>query len=138
MDKELIRNRLIDLEKLVKVLTKYREMRLETLIRNYHHILAMEHGLQISIQIILDIGNHILASVGENDISDYSDIIIKLGIRGILPKPFAEKIRPLAGLRNILVHEYIKVDLDELHGILKENLPDFATFSEHILTFIEK
>lgn len=79
MDKTLIKNRVLELNKIVKTLEEYSKMSLKELVNNFGNILAIEHGLQISIQILLDIGNHILSSIGENNISDYSDIIERLG-----------------------------------------------------------
>ena len=68
------------------------------------------HGLQLSIQVLIDVGNRILAARGENQIEDYVDIIDKLGEKNIVPSEFAQQIRGMAGLRNILVYEYASID----------------------------
>ena len=99
-------------------------------------IWSCEHGLQISIQIILDIGNQLLAEREENDISDYADVIAGLGAAGILPKDFSQKIKQMAGFRNILVHEYTEIDLKEVYRVLQENLSDFETFGKCIEAYL--
>ena len=42
-------------------------------------------GLQLSIQRLIDIGNHILAALEENQVEDYADIIDKLGKKTLSP-----------------------------------------------------
>ena len=63
---------------------------------------------------------------------NYTDDIVRLGAAGILPKQFSEKIKPMAGFRNILVHEYTEIDLREVYRVLQENLSDFETFGKYI------
>lgn len=96
------------------------------------------HGLQLSIQSVMDVGNHILATVGENQIEDYVDIIDKLGERNIIPSEFAQAIRGMAGLRNILIHEYTRIDLNKIYELLQNRLRDFYNFIKYINQFIKK
>jgi uncharacterized protein YutE (UPF0331/DUF86 family) len=44
----------------------------------------------------------------------------------------------VAGLRNILVHRYLEVEVDMLQRILSENLPDFAEFAAHVEHYLER
>jgi len=44
----------------------------------------------------------------------------------------ADKISPLAGLRNILVHDYLDIDLEKIHSLLTNNLSDFTQFAREI------
>ena len=77
-----------------------------------------------------------MAEREENDISDYTDVIVRLGAAGILPKQFSEKIKPMAGFRNILVHEYTEIDLREVYRVLQENLSDFEIFGKYIEAYL--
>ena len=43
---------------------------------------------------------------------------------------------PMVGLRNILVHEYIKIDPKQIYQHL-QNLDDFRTFQKHIVKLLE-
>ena len=94
------------------------------------------HGIQLSIQSLIDVGNHILSALGENQIEDYSDIIDKLGERNILPSEFAQSIRGMVGLKNILVHEYARLDIKIIYDILQNKLEDFYKFTKHINQFL--
>ena len=105
VDKELIIKKLQALNRYLKELEDSKNISWD----EFHSSIGKQwmicHGIQLSIQSLIDVGNHILAALGENQIEDYSDIIDKLGERNILPSEFAQSIRGMVGLRNILVHE---------------------------------
>jgi uncharacterized protein YutE (UPF0331/DUF86 family) len=138
MNRLLIRRRLSELLRNVQKLQALRSLPYEEWIESTERIWAVEHGLQISIQIVLDVGNHLLAGLGENDVDDYASVIDRMGSAGILPQEFSKRIRPMAGLRNILVHEYAEVDLKEVHRILQDHLRDFETFVEEVEAYLER
>ncbi|MCK4858958.1 MAG: DUF86 domain-containing protein [Candidatus Omnitrophica bacterium] len=91
----------------------------------------------MAIQLVIDIGNHILVEIGENQIEDYVDIIDRLGEKEIIPPSFAYNIRNMAGFRNILVHEYLKVDLEQVYQVLQKRLPDFKKFIIYIKNYLK-
>ena len=101
-------------------------------------IWVVEKGLEILIQNLLDIGAHILASEIRNDWEDYGEVIIKLGKHGVIPEEFSVRIKGMAGLRNILIHEYLKVDRKKLFDYLKYRLEDFVQFIKHVRAYQEK
>jgi uncharacterized protein YutE (UPF0331/DUF86 family) len=84
------------------------------------------------IQNLLDIGGHLLASEIKNDWEDYGEVILKLGNHGIVPQEFSDQIKGMAGLRNILIHEYLRIDLNKLFDYLKYRLEDFIQFIRYI------
>lgn len=138
VDKEVILKKLQELERYLKELHTFKGLSLEELASSLQKAWSVKHGLQLSIQIVIDVGNHILASIGENRIADYVDVIDRLGERKIIPDDFAKRIRDMAGFRNILVHEYIEVDLKEVHRVLLERLNDFQEFIDYIKVYLGK
>jgi uncharacterized protein YutE (UPF0331/DUF86 family) len=138
MDRALIRRRLADLQRNLQTLQQWKPVPYEDWAGNTERVWAVQHGLQTSIQIVLDIGNHLLADLAENNVEDYSSVIVQLGTTGLLPAEFADRIRPMAGFRNLLVHEYAEVDLKEVHRILRDHLGDFEDFGKHIEAYLSK
>jgi len=96
---------------------------------------AVERGLQLCTQSVLDIATHIAASAGR-DAPDYASAIEELGRLGVLPVELAGKLRPLAGFRNALVHGYLAVDLGRVHEVLNERLNEVREFARHIDLYI--
>ncbi|MCG2712885.1 MAG: DUF86 domain-containing protein [Candidatus Omnitrophica bacterium] len=138
VDAQILAVKLKELEKYIAELEKLRTTSVETLSKDLNKIWSLEHGLQLSIQIVIDIGNHILADMKESNIETYTDVIDLLGVKKVIPVDFAKRIRAMVGLRNILVHEYVEVDLKQLYSVLQNNLDDFKEFAEFIRCFLKK
>ena len=51
------------------------------------------------------------------------------GESGFIPKPFSRKIAPMGGFRNILVHDYLKVDPRKVYVALQGHLADIERFA---------
>jgi uncharacterized protein YutE (UPF0331/DUF86 family) len=83
------------------------------------------------VQNVLDLATHLVASAGR-DAPDYASAIDQLGALGVLPGPFAQRLRAIAGFRNVLVHGYLEVDVVRLHRVLSEQLDDFVEFADHV------
>ncbi len=136
MDRDLVKKKLRELRRYVAELKKFQGKNLASLEDSLSDLWAIEHGLQLAIQCVIDIGNHLLASMGSNQIEDYVDVIDNLGKNKILPPAFARRIRSMAGFRNILVHEYADVDLSIVHRVLNHRLSDFPAFIQHIERYL--
>lgn len=135
-DIELVRGKLSELEAYVRELEKLQVYTLNDLQTNLPRLWSVVHGLQLCIQIILDVGNHLLADLGVRA-EDYTEIIDELGETGILPPEFAKQIRGMAGFRNVLVHGYATMDVERVHQTLQNNLDDFLRFAYHVSRYIE-
>ena len=105
--------------------------------RDYDMLSIAERNLQIAIQICLDVGNHIISALGLREPESYGDIFTILSEAGILPKEFAEKIRVMAGLRNILVHEYLIIEPAQIYKHLQQ-VNDFLDYARYIIEYMEK
>lgn len=91
-----------------------------------------ERYLQLAIQCVLDIGNHILADRKLREPQEYRDIIKTLGEHSVIPPDLAKRLLPLVGLRNILVHDYLDVDRAQLYDALQTELEDLEVFAKHV------
>jgi uncharacterized protein YutE (UPF0331/DUF86 family) len=66
----------------------------------------------------------------------HKDAIIILGEEGVLPKEFAAEISGIAGFRNLLVHDYIKIDYDKVADKVNNRLGDFVTFAKSVAKYL--
>ena len=96
----------------------------------------VERYLHLSIECCLDIGNHLIADRGLRRADDYKEIFLILGEAKILPRAFAKRIAPMGGFRNILVHDYLKVDPRRVYEALEQRLPDFERFILLVAKFL--
>lgn len=44
----------------------------------------------------------------------------------------------MAGLRNLLVHEYAGIDLERIAAFINNNLGDFNHFASYVLNYLEQ
>ena len=94
-----------------------------------------ERNLEVAIQCLIDMANRIISIEDAQRPKDYYETFLIMGNIQVLPPDFARKIAPIAGFRNILVHEYIGLDWDLVYEHL-QRLEDFYQFEEHIKKWI--
>jgi uncharacterized protein YutE (UPF0331/DUF86 family) len=92
----------------------------------------IEHGLQLAIECVLDIGNHLVAGEQLGTPQSYREIIELLGQQRILPEEFVSRVRGMPGFRNILVHDYLAVDPGVVWDMLHDGPAQFQEFISHI------
>lgn len=97
----------------------------------------VERNLEVAAQCAIDISHRIIALEKAEKPRDYYEAILRLGELGVLPGPFARKLSPLAGFRNVLVHEYTAIDWDEVYRNL-QNLDDLVRFSELVRRWLSQ
>ena len=137
MYNEVIESRLKKLEAIVKKLETLSNKAMEDFENDFILASALEHNLQVAIQCVLDIGNHIISIENLEKPNDYKDIILILGKNQIIPKKFADAIYKMAGLRNLIIHEYLEIDMAELVSHLND-INDFKLFMKYILHYLEE
>ena len=105
--------------------------------KDFLKIRALERILQLIVDEIIDINNHIIRYARLNIPDDFQSSFLVLAENKIFSKHFAEKIAPVVGLRNRLVHRYEKVDLDIFLGSIRKNKVDFREYVKYILKFLK-
>ena len=87
-----------------------------------------ERYLQLAIQAVLDVSNHIVADMNLNLPADNKELFELLARRKVLSVRLSRKLAPMAGFRNLLVHEYMEIDRHRVYATLKDDLGDFELF----------
>jgi uncharacterized protein YutE (UPF0331/DUF86 family) len=137
VDKDLLTTKLQELERYLSQLRKHQGVAAEDLDNDLDKAWIIERGLQLSIQLVLDIGNHILAEAGVS-VQEYADILPQLAKLGIIPDDYAKSVKGMAGFRNLLVHEYSEIDNEKLADFINFNLNDFYLFCKHVASYVEQ
>ena len=95
----------------------------------------MERNLEIAAQCCIDISNRIISLEKAKKPQDYYEAFIRLGELNVLPEEFARNFAPIAGFRNILVHEYLGVNWDEVYKNLQE-IDELVQFAEIVREWV--
>ena len=91
----------------------------------------VERNLEVAVQCCLDICHRIIAIENARKPKDYYEAFLILGEIGVIPANFARHLAPLAGFRNILIHEYLGIDWDQVYSNL-QNLEELADFADYV------
>lgn len=132
---------LAKLENLQEYLSYLRQLRRETkdektFLADFHLFGNTERYLQLSIQSIIDTAHLIIIDLGLKRPEDNYEAISILFGKKIISKNLAPKLTKMVGLRNILVHEYGKIDRKKVFEILTRRVRDLETFKRQIIDFL--
>ena len=136
INNEIIKDRLEKMDENLKILWELKSVKKDEFVSDPKTYKLAERCLQLSIQALLDMCHYIIAGNNWERPKDNREAIEIIAQHKVLPVKFAKTILPLAGLRNLLVHEYVKVRPDLLYQHLAK-LRDFRTFQKLIIEHIK-
>ncbi|HIG26863.1 MAG TPA: DUF86 domain-containing protein [Verrucomicrobiales bacterium] len=95
-----------------------------------------ERALQVSVEIVIDVAERIVAIKKYGPVGSAAEAIDKLVELECLKSssPYLDMIR----FRNFLVHEYERIDPHFTFQIAKEHLKDFRRFRDEIDRYVSK
>jgi uncharacterized protein YutE (UPF0331/DUF86 family) len=96
----------------------------------------IERTLHLTIECCLDIGSHIIADNGWREPANNKDVFEVLAENGVIPGGLLANLQRMAQFRNVLVHDYAKIDPDIIYSILAKNLPDIHEFIRAVGTMV--
>ena len=131
---EAIRARLLKLE---EVISSLEELRATGPTGDFRDSWAAERGLQLASEVVFDIGNHILSAHFGASAQDYEDILEQLSVRGVIPVEVRQQLKGLWGFRNILVHDYLRLDPEAIVEKLRQAPGDFSSLAVAIRAWLE-
>ena len=97
----------------------------------------VERNLEVAAQCCIDMCHRIISLEKARKPRDYYEAILSMGELGVVPVEVARAFAPVAGFRNILAHEYLGVDWDEVYKYL-DRIDDFVKFGEMIREWLNK
>jgi len=98
----------------------------------------VEHTLQIAIQCCLDIAAHIIADEGWREFADYREAFTVLAEHGVVESDFLPVLHKMAQFRNLMVHQYVKIDPEAVYGILRNGTVDFDRYARFIASWLTR
>ena len=135
---EVIRQRLQLLESYVQHLQGYRARSRDEVRSDISLTWAIEHGLQLSIQCVLNVCHYLVADLALGVPVTSQEAIELLRDTGVFPATFADTLVQMARFRNLLVHVYAQVDIERVYDHVQNHLDDFGQFAQHGLRFLTR
>ena len=137
MKSVVIKTKLESLRKCLDRIESKRPETLEDLIQDIdvQDIIAL--NLERSVQLCVDIANHILSSLEDAPAMSMAESFERLSENEIISVELAGNLRRAVGFRNLSVHAYDKIDWHLVWKILEGDLKDLVRFLECVESFDE-
>ena len=97
---------------------------------------AAERNVQVAIQSVLDICNHVVADMKLEVPDEQKQAFQIMASHKFISHRLAKTLTGMTGMRNVLVHEYLEVDHERLYSIMTTNLGDFEKLISAILKLV--
>lgn len=136
VDIEAIKQRIEEIQRRRSLLDDFVSMSYDEFSQDVNIYEAACRHLQVAVQACLDIAKQIIASNGFDRPEELKESFSILAKKNVITNDLAARLKDATGVRNILVHSYLDVDLNEIHKILKNDLKDFDDYVVQIGTYI--
>ncbi|HOI60134.1 MAG TPA: DUF86 domain-containing protein [Candidatus Pacearchaeota archaeon] len=111
----------------------------EEIFSNFGKQAIIERLMERIVTRAIDINQHLISCLEKNKSPEnYRDTFLFLSDLGIYDKDFGEKIAKSVGLRNILIHDYDKVDYTILYSSISDCILDYVKYCNYIIQFLDK
>jgi uncharacterized protein YutE (UPF0331/DUF86 family) len=124
IDSDAIARRLLTLGECLNELARPEAADAAALARDPLLRAAVERWLQLSIEACIDIATHVVAAEGWTPAGSARDAFLVLANHGKVPLDLAQRLGSAAGMRNVLVHDYVAVDLARIAHAVRHDLAD--------------
>ena len=139
--KDLVQRKISLIQDELVKLRQFETMTLDEIATDFLKQNALERILEKIINRAIDINNHLIAELAKETTSppkDYHDTFLRLAELGLYPLEFAREIAKSVGTRNMLAHEYERVDEKAVYDSIGDCLKDYHAYGDYILKFLEK
>ena len=138
LNKQSINEKLFKLQEYIKILEELRAEGRAVFFDDRKTQDSAILNLFTSIEIITDIGNHIITEVFQKQAKNYKEIIVLLDEAGIIPEKFAKDNEEMTSFRNLVAHDYDKITPEGVYENLQKAPDIFRQFAKYFVEFMEK
>ena len=135
MKSVVIKTKLESLRKCLDRIESKRPETLEDLIQDIDTQDIIALNLERSVQLCVDIANHVLSSLDDAPAMSMAESFDRLSEKKFIPNELGENLKKAVGFRNLSVHAYDKIDWQLVWNILEGDLMDLVRFLECVDSF---
>jgi uncharacterized protein YutE (UPF0331/DUF86 family) len=136
VDGDLLRRKLAELAVYVTQVEEYRDLTVEIYRLDWKTQRIVDRTLQIAIEACLDVASHVLADRCLRAPSTYAETFEILVEAGLMSPDLGRVMVEMTGFRNVVVHEYTRIDAEIVVRILRDHLADFHRFETEALRWL--
>ena len=120
VDREVIESKLSFLREYIGDLKEYETISLPAYRQSKKDQRFVERTLHLACESCLDIAAHIISRRGLREPKDNKDLFLVLLENNVITEPVWETMNKMAKFRNIIVHDYARIEPEVIVSILKK------------------
>ncbi len=132
VDNELIIVKASSIKKHLNRVKGKRNTDLQTFLKDLDRQEIILFNLQMAIQNCIDIAAHIISDEGFGVPGSTNEMFYMLEENGYLNRDITEKMVKAVGFRNLMVHEYEKIELDQVFKVAQKDIRDLNEYLKSI------
>lgn len=133
VDKDIIQRKLSFIDLKLRNLETLKLIERHEFLASFQAIDAAKYNLQVCIEALIDVSNHVVARERWGIPSTSSEAVKLLIEQGVLDKDKELPLVQMVKFRNRIVHLYQEVDDSEIYRIIHENLDDIKGFIQGVI-----
>ena len=137
VDRDLILTKAGSVKKHLRRIIKKRDTDLHTFLKDIDRQESILFNLQMAVQNCVDIAAYIISEEGLGVPGSTNEMFYLLEENGFLHSELTEKIVKAVGFRNLIVHEYAKIDMEQVFEISQEDINDFNEYLKAIFNKLD-
>ena len=136
VDRDLVLRKIADLDQYLQQLGGYRKIELDEYRTDWKTQRIVERTLHLAIEACMDLADHIVADRRLRVPDTAAATFEILAEAGVVSTDLGSALARMVGFRNILVHDYARLDPAIVVRVLATDLGDIEQFREAILQAI--
>ena len=128
VDHDLVLAKVGSIRRHLRRISEKRTDDLDTFLSDFDQQDIISFNLHLAIENCTDLAAHIISEEGLGVPGSASEMFYLLEENGYLSQQLTEKMIKAVGLRNLIVHEYAKIDLKRLFDIVGKDTKDVNDF----------
>lgn len=128
MDKELIRRKADQAERALSRVKTRLPASPSRFSKDFDAQDIVYRNFVIAVQNCVDIGSHVISSKRWELPRGMGEVFDRLAAHRVLPSGLARTLRNMVVLRNIIVHDYARIDIGRAHRLLRQSLKEIPKF----------
>ncbi len=133
---DVIQRRLVKLDEYLAILRTLSRYSFEEFTADPEHYGSAERFLQLAIELLTDMGNHVIADLGLGTVDSYGDVPRVLAGKGYIAEEAAEEWVRMIGFRNVLVHNYLDIERRIVYDVLQTKLDEMEALKRVFVQFL--
>ena len=136
LDVDVVRNKLAAIEHTGDVLTSLGDIDAHRLRDDPVVAAAVERLIGRLVDLAVDVNSHLAVALLGRAPGEYRESFDLMAQAGVIEVAMAVRLKPSVGMRNVIVHDYVRVDLARVAAVVPEAIDAYRAYVTAVARFL--